>query len=141
MKTILLAGAIATASRRSGGTDSTTFNEAGLPGIGLSQDPIEYGTYTWHTSLDTYERELVELLIVVAIVGILAAIFYVDSSDVVHVGIRYLVLGAVFSVLGGFPLVGPWLTGFFGGVFAFLGPVVLTTLVMYFVNKYFFAKK
>jgi hypothetical protein len=20
------------------------------------QDPIEYGTYTWHTNLDTYER-------------------------------------------------------------------------------------
>lgn len=49
-------GALATSSRRSGGTDSTSFNEAGLPGIGLSQDPIEYGTYTWHTSLDTYER-------------------------------------------------------------------------------------
>jgi hypothetical protein len=49
-------GASATRSRRSGGTDSTSFNEAGLPGIGLSQDPIEYGTYTWHTNLDTYER-------------------------------------------------------------------------------------
>ena len=49
-------GAIATRSRASGGTDSTSFNAAGLPGIGLSQDPIEYGTYTWHTSLDTYER-------------------------------------------------------------------------------------
>jgi hypothetical protein len=81
------------------------------------------------------------LSILLAIVGILAGIFYVDSSDVVHVGIRYLVLGAVFSVLDGFPLVGPWLTGFFGGVFAFLGPVVLTTLVMYFVRKYFFAQK
>ena len=49
-------GATATTSRRSGGTDSTSFNAAGLPGIGLSQDPIEYQTYTWHTNLDTYER-------------------------------------------------------------------------------------
>jgi carboxypeptidase Q len=49
-------GALPTTSRRSGGTDSTSFNEAGLPGIGLSQDPIEYQTYTWHTNLDTYER-------------------------------------------------------------------------------------
>jgi hypothetical protein len=49
-------GASATRSRRSGSTDSTSFNEAGLPGIGLSQDPIEYGSYTWHTNLDTYER-------------------------------------------------------------------------------------
>ena len=37
-------GASATRSRRTGGTDSTSFNEAGLPGIGLSQDPIEYGS-------------------------------------------------------------------------------------------------
>jgi carboxypeptidase Q len=53
-------GALATTSRRSGGTDSTSFNEAGLPGIGLSQDPIEYQTYTWHTNLDTYERIIPE---------------------------------------------------------------------------------
>lgn len=49
-------GAIATKSRRLGGTDSTSFNAAGLPGIGVSQDPIEYFTHTWHTNLDTYER-------------------------------------------------------------------------------------
>lgn len=53
-----VAGAIATRSRRLGGTDSTSFNQAGLPGIGLAQDPIEYGTHTWHTNLDTYERIL-----------------------------------------------------------------------------------
>ncbi len=51
-------GAIATRSRNLGGTDSTSFNQAGLPGIGLAQDPIEYGTHTWHTNLDTYERIL-----------------------------------------------------------------------------------
>ena len=44
--------------RNYGGTDSTSFNWAGLPGINLSQDPIEYDTYTWHTNLDTYERVL-----------------------------------------------------------------------------------
>lgn len=49
-------GAIATQSRRRGSTDSTSFNWAGLPGIGLQQDPIEYNSYTWHTNLDTYER-------------------------------------------------------------------------------------
>jgi carboxypeptidase Q len=51
-----VAGAIATASRRSGGTDSTSFNAAGLPGIGTTLDPIEYQSATWHTNLDTYER-------------------------------------------------------------------------------------
>ena len=53
-----MAGAIASRSRNLGGTDSTSFNQAGLPGIGLAQDPIEYGTHTWHTNLDTYERIL-----------------------------------------------------------------------------------
>ena len=51
-------GAVATRSRRLGGSDNTAFNQAGLPGIGLGQDPIEYGTHTWHTNLDTYERIL-----------------------------------------------------------------------------------
>jgi carboxypeptidase Q len=53
-----VAGAIATRSRGTGGTDSTSFNHAGLPGIGFTQDTIEYGTHTWHTNLDTYERIL-----------------------------------------------------------------------------------
>jgi hypothetical protein len=51
-----MAGVITTTSRAVGGTDSTSFNNAGLPGIGLQQDPIEYGTMTHHTNLDTYER-------------------------------------------------------------------------------------
>jgi carboxypeptidase Q len=51
-------GAVVTRSRRLGGSDNTSFNQAGLPGIGMGQDPIEYGTHTWHTNLDTYERIL-----------------------------------------------------------------------------------
>ena len=49
-------GALDTDSRRTGGSDHTSFNAAGLPGIGVMQDPIEYGSHTWHTNLDTYER-------------------------------------------------------------------------------------
>jgi carboxypeptidase Q len=49
-------GAASTRSRARGGSDHTSFNEIGLPGIGVGQDPIEYGTHTWHTNLDTYER-------------------------------------------------------------------------------------
>lgn len=52
--------ATATTSRATGGTDSTNFNAAGLPGIGLQQDPIEYQSFTWHTQLDTYERVVPE---------------------------------------------------------------------------------
>jgi hypothetical protein len=49
-------GAIATTSRATGGTDSTSFNHAGLPGINAIQDPMEYESQTHHTNLDTYER-------------------------------------------------------------------------------------
>ena len=45
-----------TLGRNTGGTDSTSFNNAGLPGVGYSQDPFDYNTYTHHTNFDTYER-------------------------------------------------------------------------------------
>lgn len=53
-------GAVATGSRATGGTDSTSFNNAGLAGIGFGQDPIEYNSHTWHTNLDTYERIILQ---------------------------------------------------------------------------------
>jgi len=51
-------GATASRSRALGGSDNTSFSQAGLPGIGMGQDPIEYQSNTWHTNLDTYERIL-----------------------------------------------------------------------------------
>ena len=45
-----------TVGRQTGGTDSTSFNNAGLPGVGYSQDPFDHNSYTHHTSFDTYER-------------------------------------------------------------------------------------
>ena len=73
-------GATSTRSRRAGGTDSTSFNEAGLPGIGLSQDPIEYGTYTWHTNLDTYER-IIEEDVKKSAIAIAAAVHHLAMRD------------------------------------------------------------
>jgi hypothetical protein len=51
-------GISTTSSRATGGTDSTSFNNAGLAGVGCSQDPIDYNVLTHHTNLDTYERIL-----------------------------------------------------------------------------------
>lgn len=73
-------GVTATAGRRAGGTDSTSFNEAGLPGIGLSQDPIEYNTYTWHTNLDTYER-IIEEDVKKSAASIASAIYHLAMRD------------------------------------------------------------
>ena len=73
-------GTTATNSRRSGGTDSTTFNEAGLPGIGLQQDPIEYNSYTWHTNLDTYER-IIEEDVKKSATAIASALYHLAMRD------------------------------------------------------------
>jgi hypothetical protein len=73
-------GVTATNSRRSGGTDSTTFNEAGLPGIGLQQDPIEYNSYTWHTNLDTYER-IIEDDVKKSATAIASALYHLAMRD------------------------------------------------------------
>jgi hypothetical protein len=73
-------GVSVTKSRRSGGTDSTSFNEAGLPGIGSGQDPIQYGSHTWHTNLDTYER-IVEEDATRAAIAIAAAVYHVAMRE------------------------------------------------------------
>ena len=39
-----------------GGTDHLPFDQAGLPGFQFIQDPIAYGSQTWHTSMDTFDH-------------------------------------------------------------------------------------
>lgn len=73
-------GATSSRSRNPGGTDSTSFNAAGLDGIGMMQDPIEYGTHTWHTNLDTYERIIPEDAVKSSI-SIAAAVWHVANRD------------------------------------------------------------
>jgi carboxypeptidase Q len=73
-------GATVTRSRRRGGSDHTSFNEAGLPGISVSQDPIEYGTYTWHTNLDTFER-IIESDAQASAMTIAAAVYHLAMRD------------------------------------------------------------
>lgn len=73
-------GSIATNSRRTGGTDSTSFNNAGLPGIGLAQDPFDYGSFTHHTNLDTYER-IYEEDVRESAVEIASAVYAVAMAD------------------------------------------------------------
>jgi carboxypeptidase Q len=73
-------GAAATTSRRTGGSDHTSFNAAGLPGISMGQDPIEYGSHTWHTNLDTYER-VVEEDVRRAAVVVAAAVYHLATRE------------------------------------------------------------
>jgi carboxypeptidase Q len=73
-------GVMPTRSRATGGTDSTSFNNAGLPGIGFGQDPIEYSSHTHHTNLDTYER-IIEQDVRDSAVVIAAALYELAMSD------------------------------------------------------------
>lgn len=73
-------GVRVTDSRRTGGTDSTSFNNAGLPGIGLMQDSFDYGSFTHHTNLDTYER-IYEEDVREGAVEIASAVYAVAMAD------------------------------------------------------------
>ncbi|MGE0811778.1 MAG: M20/M25/M40 family metallo-hydrolase [Vicinamibacterales bacterium] len=75
-----LMGAATTRSRARGGSDHTSFNEIGLPGIGVGQDPIEYGTHTWHTNLDTYER-IIESDAQMSAMAIASAVYHLAMRD------------------------------------------------------------
>ena len=75
-----VAGASATTSRAIAGTDSTSFNNVGLPGIGFGQDPIEYNTHTHHTNLDTYER-VIEEDVKASAIAIAATLYQLAMRD------------------------------------------------------------
>jgi hypothetical protein len=77
------------------------------------------------------------LSLILVLMGILAAILYLDSNDVVNFGIRFLLLATVAGALNSIPAVGTYITGIFTAVVSFLAPVALTLLVMHFVKKYF----
>ena len=74
------AGVLSSKNRGLGGTDSTSFNQAGLPGIGTQQDPIEYFTTTWHTNLDTFER-IIEADVKTSAIIFAAAVYTLAMRD------------------------------------------------------------
>lgn len=42
--------------RNTGGTDHLSFDAVGLPGFQFIQDPLDYGTITHHSDMDTYDH-------------------------------------------------------------------------------------
>ncbi len=79
-KDLGVVGANTTRSRQRTRSDFTSFDAAGLPGIFILQDPIQYTSYTWHTNLDTYERvvegDAIKLAIVIA-----SAVYHLAMRD------------------------------------------------------------
>ncbi len=49
-------GAEAVNIRNTGATDHISFDEIGIPGFQFMQDPLEYGSRSHHTNMDSYER-------------------------------------------------------------------------------------
>src|SRR5688572_2902364 len=43
-------------ANNTGGTDHLAFDAVGLPGFQFIQDPVDYGTRTHHSNMDTFER-------------------------------------------------------------------------------------
>jgi len=43
-------------NRNTGGTDHLSFDAVGLPGFQFIQDPLDYGTLTHHSDIDTYDH-------------------------------------------------------------------------------------
>lgn len=53
-------GVVAVKHGTTGGTDHLSFVREGVPGFNFIQDPIEYGTRTHHSNLDTYDHLVID---------------------------------------------------------------------------------
>jgi hypothetical protein len=49
-------GANTVTIRNTGSTDHIPFDAVGIPGFEFLQDPIDYGSRTWHSNQDTYDK-------------------------------------------------------------------------------------
>lgn len=56
MKPLKDLGVTTISVRNTGGTDHESFDAVGIPGFQFIQDPLDYGSRTHHSNMDTYER-------------------------------------------------------------------------------------
>jgi carboxypeptidase Q len=63
-------GASTLTIKNTGSTDHISFDEVGIPGFQFIQDPLEYGSRTHHTNMDSYDRvsanDLMQASVIVA---------------------------------------------------------------------------
>ncbi|HLY19622.1 MAG TPA: M28 family peptidase [Bryobacteraceae bacterium] len=67
-------GATTITIKNTGGTDHQSFDAVGLPGFQFIQDPLDYGSVTHHSSMDTYDHAVPSDLMQAS--AILAALVY-----------------------------------------------------------------
>ena len=73
-------GVVAVRDGNTGGTDHLSFDALGIPGFNFIQDPIEYGLYTHHTDLDTYDHLMIDDLKQAAVV-VAATAYHLAMRD------------------------------------------------------------
>ncbi|HZS54754.1 MAG TPA: M20/M25/M40 family metallo-hydrolase [Bryobacteraceae bacterium] len=64
--------------RHTGGTDHLSFDDAGIPAFQFIQDPLDYGTITHHSDMDTYPHAVPEDLMQAS--AVIASLVY-DISN------------------------------------------------------------
>ena len=74
------------------------------------------------------------LSLVLMIVGVLVGLFVPPTGSLKEAVIRYLGLTLVAGALNSFIAIGPFITAIVEAVVAFLGPVLLTALVVWYVK-------
>jgi carboxypeptidase Q len=72
-------GATTITIRDTGGTDHLSFDAVGLPGFQFIQDPLDYGSVTHHSSMDTYDHAVASDLMESA--AVIAAVVYQAANS------------------------------------------------------------
>ena len=64
--------------RDTGGTDHLSFAAVGLPGFQFIQDPLDYGTITHHSDMDTWDHAIPDDLMQAS--AVIAAVVYQTAT-------------------------------------------------------------
>ncbi|MGC9948929.1 MAG: M28 family peptidase [Bryobacteraceae bacterium] len=72
-------GATTITVKDTGGTDHQSFDAVGLPGFQFIQDPLDYGSVTHHSSMDTYDHAVPSDLMECA--AVIAAVVYQAANS------------------------------------------------------------
>jgi len=72
-------GATTITIKNTGGTDHLSFDAVGLPGFQFIQDPLDYGTVTHHSSMDTYDHAVASDLMEAS--AVIAAVVYQAANS------------------------------------------------------------
>jgi carboxypeptidase Q len=73
-------GASTISLKNTGGTDHLSFDAVGLPGFQFIQDPLDYGTVTHHSNMDTFSHAIPEDLMQASAI-IATAVYEIANQD------------------------------------------------------------